>query len=182
MVSMRSLFIVSVGAALIGSAVWSAEILPPVVRARQDDMKAMSAAAKTLNEFFLGRRKYDVSEIRNEAAAISARAGDRLVSHFGDVVAVPGSDAKQEIGTERGKFRKLADELRAYAAQVGAAAKEGEAMPQTMRMRTAELVEGGPFAKRRQQEPDITSYSSEHAFHMMLQTCTACHAEFRQRD
>ncbi|MDB5525159.1 MAG: cytochrome C-like protein [Rhizobium sp.] len=47
-----------------------------------------------------------------------------------------------------------------------------------MRMRTGEVLEGGPFAKKAA-TADVASFSSEHAFHMMLQTCTACHATFR---
>lgn len=175
------LFAGSLGATLICSVVTAAQTIPPVVKARQDDMKSMSAAAKALNDFFLGKRKYDADEFRAAAAIIVDRAGTLLVSHFREIAAAPGSDARPEIATERAKFETLASQLQAYAARVGAAAADGDRVPQSMRMRHAEMIEGGPFARRKANRPDIASFSSEHAFHMMLQTCTSCHAEFRER-
>jgi cytochrome c556 len=177
----KLLFTGSLAGALISAVVVAAQTVPPVVKARQDDMKAMSAAAKALNDFFLGKRQYDAEAFRAEDAVIVNRAGTRLVSRFRDMAAAPGSDARPEIAAERGKFETLASQLKAYADRVGAAAEDGDRMPQSMRMRTTEMIEGGPFARRKANGPDIASFSSEHAFHMMLQTCTACHAEFRER-
>ena len=94
---------------------------------------------------------------------------------------VEGSEAREEIGVEREKFAKLARDLVVYARQVAAGAADGDTMPKSMRMRPAETTEGGPFARRREETPDIASHSSEHAFHMMLQTCSTCHAAFRSR-
>jgi len=181
MTGRRLAFAGSLGATLLCFVVAAAQTIPPVVKARQDDMKSMSAAAKTLNDFFLGKRQYDATEFRTAAAVIVNKAGMRLISHFRETAAAPGSDAQPEIANERAKFETLASQLKAYAARVGAAAADGDHMPQSMRMRTAEMIEGGPFARRKAKGPDIASFTSEHAFHMMLQTCTACHAEFRER-
>lgn len=155
--------------------------LDPVVRQRQADMKAMSLAAKSISEFFAGRKPYDAAEFRAEARLVADFGGSRLLGHFSSVTKVEGSQALAEIGVERAKFDKFALDLAAYARQVAEGATDGDTMPKSMRMRPAEMTEGGPFARRREETPDIASYSSEHAFHMMLQTCSTCHAAFRSR-
>lgn len=165
--------VVSLGAAAI------AAVVDPVVRLRQADMKAMSAAAKSISEFFGGKRPYDSDEFKTQARVIAALGGERLIGHFSSVTNAEGSAAKDEIGVEREKFAKLAHDLALYAAQVEAAASDGDTLPETMRMRPAEMTEGGPFARKRAEKPEVASYSAEHAFHMMLQTCASCHAAFR---
>jgi cytochrome c556 len=158
-----------------------AEAVLPVVRERQADMKAMSAAAKSIAEYFSGRKTYDAKDFRAQAMSIAELGGERIVAHFSTAVIADGSQAREEVGIERAKFQKLARDLAAYARQVAAAAADGETMPGTMRMRPGEMTEGGPFARKREEKPEIASYSSEHAFHMMLQTCSTCHAAFRVR-
>ena len=154
--------------------------LDPVVQERQAEMKAMSAAAKSISERFSGRKPYDAAEFRAEARLIARMGGERLIAHISSITAADGSQARDEIAVERARFYGYARELAAYAEQVAAAAADGEAVPASMRMRAAEMTEGGPFARKREKKPDFASYSSEHAFHMMLQTCSSCHAAFRR--
>ncbi|MDB5526526.1 MAG: hypothetical protein JWM58_4289 [Rhizobium sp.] len=149
-----------------------------VVKSRQADMKAMADAAKTLNDQFLGKRPYDLVKFKAAANAIHKKAAG-LADDFTDVVEAPESAASPFIKVDRVKFDELARHLELYAAQVAAAAQRGRELPTGMRMMQREAIEGGPFAKQRSAAADISSYSSEHAFHMMLQTCTACHASFR---
>jgi cytochrome c556 len=155
--------------------------LNPVVRERQTDMKVMAATAKSISEFFSGNKPYEADVFRSDARSIAALGGDRLIGHFADVVTADGSNAREDIAADRGKFAKLARDLETYARQVAAAAADDEAMPAGMRMRAAETTEGGPFARKRETAPDVAAFSSEHAFHMMLQTCSSCHAAFRSR-
>lgn len=155
------------------------EAASPVVKARQSEMRAMSAAAKAISEFFSGKRPYDASEFRRNADAISRRAGEHLVLRFATTTEAAGSDAKPEIAADHVKFADLADQLEVYANRLEDSAEEGMAIPPSMRMKASEAIEGGPFAKKRDRAPEATVYSSEHAFHMMLQTCTSCHAAFR---
>jgi cytochrome c556 len=157
-----------------------AATLDPVVVERQADMKTMSAAAKSLAETFAGKKPYDMAAFRTDARTIAGMGGGRLTAHFASVTAADGSQARSEIASDRVKFEKLARDLQVYAEQVAAAAAVGGTMPASMRMRPEEVTEGGPFAKKRAGQPDVSSYSSEHAFHMMLQTCSLCHAAFRQ--
>lgn len=177
---MRAMYIVlsffllgSLGAAAIAAD------LDPAVRERRADMKSMSLAAKSISEFFAGKRPYDSNEFKTQARVIAELGGERLIGHFSEIAAAEGSQAREQISVEREKFAKLAVDLAVYAAQVEAAASDGETMPGSMRMRAAEMTEGGPFSRKRSEKPDVASYSSEHAFHMMLQTCASCHAAFR---
>ena len=179
---MLSTRIVVVGFLALAPA-WLALAAPPdpVVSERQADMKAMAAAAKSISEFFSGKKPYEADVFRSDARSIAALGGDRLIHHFADVVTADGSNARENIAAGRGKFAKLAHDLRIYASQVAAAAEDGDAMSAAMRMRPGETTEGGPFARKRETPPDVDGYSSEHAFHMMLQTCSACHAAFRSK-
>jgi cytochrome c556 len=165
--------VVSLGAAAIAAA------LDPVARERQADMKSMSVAAKSISEFFAGKTPYDSSEFKTQAHVIAELGGERLIGHFSSVTHAEGSAAREEIGVERAKFAKLARDLAVYAAQVEAAASDGYTLPVSMRMRPTEMTEGGPFARKQAEKPDVGPYTAEHAFHMMLQTCTSCHAAFR---
>jgi cytochrome c556 len=92
--------------------------------------------------------------------------------------AAEGSNASPSIPSDGAKFDTLARDLERYSRQIADSAKKGDMLPDEMKMRSGEVLEGGPFAKKKA-DTDITSFSSEHAFHMMLQTCTACHAAFR---
>ncbi len=40
---------------------------------------------------------------------------------------------------------------------------------------------GGPLARKAKTSRDVWSMPAEHAFHLMLQTCKSCHAQFRVR-
>jgi hypothetical protein len=85
------------------------------------------------------------------------------------------------ISSERAKFEGMARDLERYARRVADAAAAGKVMPSSMKMQGGEALMGGPFARSKKSGSDVSSFSSEHAFHMMLQTCTACHAAFRVR-
>lgn len=174
----RLLWLLAAAAPGIGGLAAS---LDPVVVERQADMKSMAARAKSLAEFFSGKKPYDKIAFKADARAVVGMGGGRLIAHFASVTAAEGSKAREEIGTDRPKFEKLARQLSDYAERVAAAASEGETMPETMRMRPGETTEGGPFARKRTEPADVSSYSAEHAFHMMLQTCSLCHAAFRLR-
>ena len=148
------------------------------VRGRQEDMKIMAAAAKRLSDYFSGKRSYDIDDFRASARQITARSGERLSAHFKANIAADGSNASPSIAIDRSKFDALARDLERYSRQIADRAEKGDMLPPEMKMRSGEVLEGGPFAKKKA-KADIGSFSSEHALHMMLQTCTACHATFR---
>lgn len=150
-----------------------------VVRQRQFEMKSMSQAAKRLSEFFSGKLPYDAAAFRQSAQEIIALSGERMLGHFATTVRAEGSQASELIASERWKFEGMARDLERYARRVADATAAGKAMPPSMKIQGGETLMGGPFARSKQSDSDVSSFSSEHAFHMMLQTCTACHAAFR---
>ncbi|MBB3286870.1 cytochrome c556 [Rhizobium sp. BK347] len=151
-----------------------------VVALRQADMKAMAAAAKTMAEMFRDPGRYSSMEFERAAAAISARSGTVLAAHFARGLDDPSSKASSEIGAERERFGGLANDLRDYARALEAAAVENRgAMTESMRMKPGEAMGGGPFGVHVQNKAQLASVPAEHIFHLMLQTCTTCHAGFR---
>lgn len=157
--------------------------IPDVVAQRQQDMKAMAAAAKTIATMFKSPDTYSPTAFRDAAEAIERHSGRRLVADFATVTSVKGSEANELIAAERERFAQLSNDLQKYAEAVAdAAADSSGSMPAEMRMRLGEQVSGGPLAKRPQNEPNGAAMSAEHTFHMMLETCTSCHARYRLRD
>ncbi len=78
---------------------------------------------------------------------------------------------------------KRCGEIRAYSvfakSLTSAAESHPDALTPDMRMRAGDVIGLGPFGKKVDPTTEISSMPAEHAFHMMLQTCTSCHARFR---
>lgn len=164
-------------AAVLASVAFAAQDL---VALRQADMKAMATAAKTMAEMFRDPGSYSSMEFEKAAAAISAKSGTVLAGHFAQGLDDPGSKASSEIGAERERFGALANDLRDYARALEAAAVENPgAMTESMRMKPGEAMGGGPFGTHVQSKAQLASIPAEHIFHLMMQTCTTCHARFR---
>ncbi|MEY9628986.1 cytochrome c [Sinorhizobium fredii] len=162
-------------------AVATAQSVPPNVARRQQDMKAMADAAKSINAMFKGTSAYDSKRFKAAAETIRSQSGTALSTLFEGSMTAAGSKASSNIETERQQFDKLALDLSSYAAALSVAAdRNRDALGPGMRMQAGDAVAGGgPLAKRIDPARDATSMSAEHAFHLMLQTCTSCHAKFR---
>jgi cytochrome c556 len=151
-----------------------------LVALRQADMKAMAAAAKVIAEMFKNPATYSSLEFRHAAAAISERSGDVLADHFVGGTDDPRSKAKPDIVEERDRFNRLANDLRDYAGALGAAGEANPgAMTDRMKMKPGEQMGGGPLGIHVRNEEELSFIPAEHVFHLMLQTCTTCHARFR---
>lgn len=156
---------------------------PDRVAQRQQDMKAMAAAAKTINAMFKGSSAYDAKAFKAAAETIGSHSGESLSSLFTGSVIAPGSKASASIEAEREQFNKLAADLGVYASALSAAAdRNPDVLSPQMRMQGGDATMGGPLAKKSQAARDVASMPAEHAFHMMLQACTSCHAKFRTKD
>lgn len=154
-----------------------------VVAQRQQDMKAMAAAAKSIATMFKSPETYSPGTFKDAADTIKSHSGRRLVDDFATLAAAKGSEANELIASEQERFAQLSDDLQRYADAVAhAASGSAGSMPGEMRMRVGEQVGGGPLAKRARNDSNETTMSAEHAFHMMLETCTSCHARYRLRD
>jgi len=143
-------------------------------------MKAIAGAAKTIDAMFKGTSPYDSRAFKAAAETIRMYSGERLEVLFEAPVIAEGSKASASIEADRPTFDKLAAELDAYASALSVAAdRNPDVLGPEMRMKGGDATMGGPLAKRKAAAPDPMKMPAEHAFHMMLQTCTSCHAKFR---
>ncbi|WP_405049223.1 MULTISPECIES: cytochrome c [unclassified Rhizobium] len=154
-----------------------------VVTIRQADMKAMAAAAMTISGMFKDPSAYKASEFKWAADTIRDRSGGVLSAHFASEAnnpAGPKSKAGPNILKERDRFDRIANDLRDYAAALGAAAEKNPGpMTASMRMKPGEAMGGGPFGTHVRNQQELSAMPAEHMFHLMLQTCTTCHTRFR---
>ncbi|MFF0950837.1 c-type cytochrome [Rhizobium leguminosarum] len=151
-----------------------------LVTLRQADMKAMAAAAKTIAGMFKDPATYKASEFKWAADTIRDKSGSVLSAHFASEAASPQSKARPNILEERERFDRLANDLRDYAVALDAAAENNPGgMPASMRMKPGEAMGGGPLGTHVRNEQELSALPAEHAFHLMLQTCTTCHVRFR---
>jgi cytochrome c556 len=169
--------------ALMGAVLMTAVPTPAaedVVALRQADMKAMAAAAKTISGMFKDPAIYKAAEFRWAADTIRDRSGSVLAGHFASEAASPQSKARPNILEERDRFDRFANDLRDYAVALDAAAENNPGpMSASMRMKPGEPMGGGPLGTHVRNEQELSAMPAEHAFHLMLQTCTTCHAKFR---
>ncbi len=158
----------------------SASATEDVVALRQADMKAMAAAAKTISGMFKDPVSYRAAEFQWAADTIRDRSGTILSGHFASETVSPQSKAMPNILEERERFDRVAKDLRDYAVALDAAAQNNPGpMSASMRMKPGEAMGGGPFGTHAASEQELSAMSAEHVFHLMLQTCTTCHARFR---
>lgn len=146
---------------------------------RQVGMKSMADSARIIGELFGGKRPYSQTEFREAAENIRSHAGRRLVDDF---EGPPQPDSKADssmIVSSSAEFGKLAQELEIYAAALSSAADRnpGGLGPDT---RMGGTLLGSPFGPKADAARDAASMPAEHAYHLMLQTCTNCHAKFRK--
>ena len=85
-------------------------------------MKAMAAAAKSIDAVFKGTSPYDAKAFKSAAETIRAFSGKRLSELFVGPVVADGSKASASIEAERPTFDKLATDLGAYAEALSVAA------------------------------------------------------------
>jgi len=140
----------------------------------------MAAAAKSINAMFKGTSPYDAKAFKAAAETIKGHSGKNLSSLFDGSVAAPGSKANISIESDRPMFDKLAADLGTYASALSVAAdRNPDVLSPRMRMQGGDAMTGGPLAKKADAVREVSSVLAEHAFHLMLQTCTSCHAKFR---
>lgn len=173
--------VLSIGLFGVAGSRATAQSKPPNVAERQQGMKVMAEAAKSINAMFKGNSPYDATMFKRAAEAIQSHSGTALTTLFDSSLGAAGSKASTSITPERQQFDRLAADLGLYAAALVAAAdRNPHAIAPEMRMQAGDATAGGgPLAKKIDVVRDVSSMSAEHAFHLMLQTCTTCHAKFR---
>lgn len=152
---------------------------PDNVIQRQHGMKEVANAAKTINAMFKDSSHYDAKTFKAAAETVRAHSGAALTALFEGPVTTRGSKASASIETERQQFDKLANDLGIYASALSVAAdRNPHALGPETRMQGGEAMMGGPLAKKFDAAREAELMPAEHAFHLMLQTCTSCHAKF----
>lgn len=158
--------------------------IDPIVKARQDSMKAMAAAARTIAGMFDGKLAYDAAAFKAAAETIRARTGPALISEFPSASLGAASGAKPDIDLARPEFEALARHIGTLG---NALAIDAERAPPSitddMRMGPGLVMGGGSLLGKRSgtTEADPSKLPAEHVLHLILQDCSSCHSKFRQK-
>lgn len=155
-----------------------------VIAKRQDAMKSIAAAAKTIDEMFREKRPYDAAGMMAAASLIRERSGKALLDDFPPGSTGGRSEANEKIWTQWDEFAVLADRLSTLGAALAAdAARSPDAIGSDMRMKPGTMaMRGGSLLGGRLKsltDAEAAALPAEHVFHLMLETCTSCHAKFR---
>jgi cytochrome c556 len=175
---------VLVVAGIAARTAFSENTVDPVVGKRQDSMKAMANAAKTISGIFDGKLDYDAAAFKAAAEAIRRRSGSAMVDEFPVGSLGPPSAAKVDIGQSREEFAALARHLENLAAALSSAAdRSPDGITESMRMVPGMAMGSSLLGKRAggAADADPSKMPAEHMFHLMLQDCTNCHAKFREK-
>jgi cytochrome c556 len=161
------------------------DTVPDMVKGRQEAMKAMAYAGKTIAGMFEGKLPYDAPAFKRSAETIRAHSGAALMAEFPAASLGPPSAAKHEIDQSRDEFDALARKVASFASVISASAdKAPDGITPQMRMGAGMSTIGSSLLGKRKVaagEEDISKLPAEHAFHLMLQECSACHAKFREK-
>lgn len=169
----------SAGAVLVAGTVLTAGAVAAPAWERQLDMKSMAEAVKVIGELFEGRRTYSQQEFKAAAEAVRIRAGDHLVESFRGGQQPDSRADAASIGSSAGEFARLARDLEAYATALSSSA-DGNPSGLGPETRMGGTLLGSPFGRKPDAARDAAAVPAEHAYHLMLQTCTTCHAKFRR--
>ncbi len=140
----------------------------------------MAAAAKTMSGMFKDPASYKAAEFRSAADTIRERSGVnslRTLRVRGRQPAVEGQAEHSRGARPVRPHRERPARLRRRAGR--RRAENPGPMPASMRMKPGEAIGGGPLGTHVRNEHELAAMPAEHAFHLMLQTCTTCHARFR---
>lgn len=176
---------VGVSCALFSGA-WADPEIRGIVKMRQESMKEMAKAGKTIAGMFEGKIPYSASDFKQAAETIKTKSGDALIKEFPAMSLGPPSAAKTEIELSHDEFDALARKVAEFAAVVSASAdKAPDGISQDMRMGASVSTTGSSLLWKRRagrdEKQDIRKIPAEHAFHLMMQECWACHTKFREK-
>lgn len=151
---------------------------------RQDLMKEIAEAMNRISRMFSGKEPYDGQVLAEAAETVRLRAGNTMIELFPDNSTSALSQARPEIWERKEEFEDLALHLERFAGIVAEAGKHNpDELADAMRMRSGTPMGGGSLLGGRGtvwpgEDEDVPA---EHAFHLMMETCTSCHARFRYR-
>ena len=151
---------------------------------RQDLMKEIAEAMNRISRMFSGQEPYDGQVLAEAAEIVRLRAGRTMIELFPHNSTSAASQARPEIWEQKEEFDDLALHLERFAGTVVKAGRNNpDELADAMRMRLGTPMGGGSLLGGRGtlwpgQDEDVPA---EHAFHLMMETCASCHAQFRYR-
>jgi cytochrome c556 len=159
-----------------------AAAMPPLVDMRQKQMRAIAESAKLIAGMFENKQPYDSAAMLDAAGTIGRFSGSTLVEAFPDDTLDRPSSALPAIAEDRETFAAIASDLERLAQTLTVAVRKSpDVLGDDMRM-GSDIVSMNPLfaARRKKAEQTAGAIPAEHLFHMMLQTCTSCHAKYRR--
>ena len=171
--------------ACIGSVAIAAATTSAAIDKRQAVMKSMATAAKTIGDMFQGKVAYDANAFEAAAELIRRSSGKTLLDDFPPGSLGEHSQANETIWAQWDEFEIIAGRLSILGAALGAdAAKSPDAIGSSMRMQPGATMGGGSLLGGQPKpltEAEVAGIPAEHAYHLMLEACTSCHAKFRTK-
>ena len=155
-----------------------------IIEQRREAMKSMAAAAKTIGDMFQGRLRYDANKFKAAADLIRTRSGQALLDEFPPGSVGDRSQAKIDIWAQWDEFQILAGRLSVLGAALAADIEgSANAIGSDMRMKPGTMMGGSLLGGRSKPltEAELAGLRAEHAYHLMLEACTGCHAKFRTK-
>jgi cytochrome c556 len=155
-----------------------------MVEQRQQAMKSMASAAKTMGDMFGGKRPYDAGAFKAAAELIHIRSGRALLGDFPAGSIGDRSQANEQIWAQWDEFEILAGRLSVLGAALADDAEQSpNAIGSNMRMQPGAMMGGSLLGGRPKplSEAEAAALPAEHAYHLMLEACTSCHAKFRTK-
>lgn len=163
------------------------DVAPAAIRLlteeRQAGMRTMADAARDIDAMFRGTRSYTAAVFVSAARALHDNSGDAMRSRFPDESLGAPSAANPEIAANREAFDQIADRLETLSAHLAEFADQApDVITDDMRMGDQPMTGGSLLgARSRTRDEDLASTPPEHVFHLIMETCTTCHARFRTR-
>ena len=154
------------------------------IEKRQEVMKSMATAARTMGDMFGGKRPYDAGAFKAAAELIHARSGPMLLADFPPGSIGDRSEANEHIWAQWDEFQVLAGRLSVLGGALAADAEQSpNAIGSNMRMQPGAMVGGSLLGGRPKplSDAEAAALPAEHAYHLMLEACTSCHAKFRTK-
>jgi len=157
-----------------------------IVKERMDGMASMGKVVKALSAMMRGDAKYSAAQVKKGAAILSSHAGDRLLHLFEKGGNSHPSVARDEIWTNWGEFKGIADRLAVLTKGLDAAASnglmKGKAAKSSMMGTGKSSMMGGAMMGGGAQMPSpqmLAGMPVDAVFNMVTQTCSSCHTKFR---
>jgi cytochrome c556 len=171
--------------ACIGVVAVAAATTTATIDKRQATMKSMATAAKTIGDMFQGKLAYDANTFEAAAELIRASSGPALLADFPPGSIGDRSQANEQIWGQWDEFQVLAGRLSVLGAALAADAEQSpNAIGSNMRMQPGAMMMGGSLLGGRPKplsDAEAANLPAEHAYHLMLEACTSCHAKFRTK-